>query len=219
MQAQDLIDKALQRINVIAPGQTPATEERNDALIALNNLIQSWNTEQTTLFAVTLQTVTLTGAASYPLATRPRRIKSAAVLTTAGAGQAPALVDAVGWSSILDKSRTGLFAEALYCDYAYPTATISLTPRPGSGTLEIYSYTPLSTYASLSTNQTLPDGYDRALIGALAVELAPEYGRPVDEVLLGTAREAKQSITALNALVLGEMAPGQAASAQARSAS
>lgn len=215
MTAQDIIDKALQRINVIAPGQTPATEERNDALIALNNLIQSWNAEQVTLFAVTLQTVTLSGAASYSLATRPRRIKAATVLTTAGAGQAPMLVDAAGWASILDKSRTGLFAEALYCDYAYPSATVSLTPKPASGTLEIYSYTPLSTYASLSTNQTLPDGYDRALIGSLAVELATEYGRPVDEALLQTAVQAKQAITQLNALVLGEAMPGQAASVQA----
>jgi len=213
--AQDIIDKALTRINVIAPGQTPATEERNDALIALNNLIQSWNAEQVTLYGVTLQTITLTGAASYPLATRPRRIKAATVLTSAGAGQAPVLVDATGWAGILDKSRTGLFADALYCDYGFPTATVSLTPKPGSGTLEVYSYTPLTTYATLSTNQTLPDGYDRALIGSLAIELATEYGRPVDEALLNTAVQAKQAITALNALVLGEAAPGQAASVQA----
>jgi hypothetical protein len=116
----------------------------------------------------------------------------------------------------MDKTRTGLFAEALYCDYAYPNAAISLSPRPTGGTLEVSSYTPLTQFASLATTIALPDGYERALTYALALELAPEYGRPIDQAVMGVAGESKQAITALNALVLGETQPGAAASAQAK---
>jgi hypothetical protein len=216
MTVQDLIDRSLRLIGVLAAGETPATAERDDALIALNGIVTSWNAQQITLFGVTLQTTALTGAASYPLAARPRRIKAATVIATGGATQAPVLVDAVGWAAVQDKTRTGLFAEVLYCDYGFPTATASLSPRPTGGTLEIYAFTPLTQFASLGATITLPDGYERALSTALAVELAPEYGRPIDPGLAAAAAEAKGSITQLNALVLGEMTPGAAATAQSK---
>src|SRR5262245_14904905 len=146
---QDLIDRSLRLIGVLAAGETPASVERDDALVALNNIVTSWNAQQIALYSVTLQTTALTGAASYTLATRPRRIKSASVIATGGATQAPVLVDAVGWASVQDKTRTGLFAETLYCDYAFPSATVWLSPRPSGGTLELYSFTPLTQFASL----------------------------------------------------------------------
>ena len=214
MTVQDLIDRTLRLIGVIASGESPTTTERNDAFAALNAMLLSWNAEQVTLFSVTLQTVTLTGAASYPLATRPRRIKSAAVTATGGGSRPPLLVDAVGWSSVQDKTRTGLWAEALYCDYAFPTANVYLSPKPAGGTLEIYSYTPLTAFSNLSSSITLPDGYERALTYALAVEIAPEYGRTLPQEVVAVAGQSKQAITALNALVLGEAQPGAAASAQ-----
>ncbi len=211
MTVSDLIDKALRLIGVIASGETPSTTERSDALIALNNIVASWNAQQIALYAVTKQTVALTGAASYALATRPQRIKSAAVVSTGGGTQSPALVDAAGWTSIRDQTRTGLFAEALYCDYAYPAANVFLSPKPTAGSLEIYSFTRLTQFATLAETITLPDGYERALTSSLAIELAPEYGRPVDQALLAISQESKGSITTLNGIVLGETTPGSAA--------
>lgn len=215
MTVGDLINKSLQLIGVIAAGETPATEESNDALDVLNNIVASWNAQQIPLFSVSLQTVTLTGAATYTLATRPRRIKTAQVVATNGATQAPALVDSVGWASIPDKTRTGLFAESLYCDYAFPSATISLSPKPAGGTLEIYAYTPLTAFTGLTQTISLPDGYERALRYALAIDLAPEYGRPVDQAVAGIANESRNAIVQLNAIVLGEAQPGAGATAQA----
>lgn len=211
MTVQQLIDKALVLIGVIAPGETPATEERNDAFDALNNLVANWSAQQLPLFSVQLDTVTLTGAASYTLASRPMRIKSAQVLAANGTAQAPALIDAVGWAGVSDKTRTGVFAEVLYCDYGYPSAVVTLSPRPGAGTLEIYSYKQLTEFASLAEVIDLPPGYERALRYALAIDLAPEYGRTVTPEIAGSAQEAKNAIAQLNAIVLGEMQPGPTA--------
>ena len=205
MTVTELIDKALQLIGVIAPGETPAPEERADALSVLNNLLANWNAQQLPLFSVKLDIVPLTGAASYTLASRPMRIKSAQVLAANGTAQAPALIDAVGWASVTDKSRTGVYAEVLYCDYGYPTATVTLSPRPASGTLEIYSYRRLAEFASLAEVIDLPPGYERALRYALAIDLAPEYGRTVTPEIGASAMEAKNAIAQLNAIVLGEM--------------
>jgi hypothetical protein len=211
MTVQELIDKSLQTLGVIAPGETPAPEERTDALSALNSLIANWNAQQLPLFSVQLTTVPLTGAGSYTLGTRPMRIKSAQVLAANGAAQAPVLVDAVGWASIADKTRTGIYAEALYCDYGFPAATVSLSPRPAGGTLEIYSYKQLTEFASLAESIVLPPGYERALRFALAMDLASEYGRTVTPEIAAAAQEAKNAIAGLNAVVLGEMAPGPTA--------
>jgi hypothetical protein len=211
MTVQELVNKALQLIGVIAAGHTPAPEESDDAFAVLNNLVSSWNAQQIPLYQVASQTVPLTGAEFYTLTSRPNRIKSADVRSTIGTCQSPALVDALGWAAIPDKTRTGIYAEALFCDYGFPDAKVYLTPRPTGGTLEVWAFTRLSQFTSLSQTITLPDGYERALRTSLAVELAPEYGRTATPELVGIANEAKNAITQLNATVLGEVTPGAAA--------
>jgi len=216
MIVQDLVDRALRLIGVIAAGEVPASIERDDALLSLNGIVASWSAQQITLYQVSVQTVSLTGAASYTLGTRPARIKAASVVAANGSSKPPAIVDALGWAAVEDKSRAGIWAEVLYCNYGYPTASVYLSPKPTSGSLEVHSFTPLTVFPSLATTIALPDGYERALTYALALELAPEYGRPIDQAVLGVAGEAKQAITQLNAVVLGETMPGAAATAQAK---
>lgn len=215
MTVQDIINKALISIGVIASGESPAPEETADAFDTLNSLIESWATQQVLLYSVESDIIPLTGAASYTLPARPARIKTAMVIAANGASQPPALVDATGWAGIPDKTRTGIYAEALYCDYGFPAAQVFLSPRPSTGTLEIFHYRQLTAFGSTTATVSLPPGYDRALILNLAIELAPQYGRPVDQALLATASEAKGSLSQLNALVLGEAVPGAAATAQA----
>jgi len=215
MTAEDLIKKSLQLINVIAAGQTPAPEELDDGLVVLNNLVASWNAQQIPLYQVASQTVALTGAPSYTLTARVARIKTAEVVTTVGVSAPATLVDAVGWTRVMDKTRTGIFAESLFCDYGFPNATVRLSPNPATGSLVIWAYTPLTQFASLSATISLPDGYERALRYNLAVDLAAEYGRTVTPEVSGIANESKNAITGLNATVLGESANGGAATTQA----
>src|SRR5262252_595344 len=214
MQVSDLIKKSLQLIGVVAAGETPSPEDLNDGFDKLNMLVRSWNAQQLPLFAISKQTVTLTGANSYNLATRTLRIKSATVITSIGTSQSPAIVDVLGWNGIPDKTRTGVFAESLFCDYAYPTAAVYLTPRPASGTLEIWAHPALAQFTSTSQVIDLPDGFERALCYALAIDLAPEYGRSAPPEVVDIANESKNAITQLNAIVMGEMAPGSGATAQ-----
>lgn len=203
MTVQELINAALRTIGVLASGESPSTEESDDSLLALNQLVSSWSAQELPLYQLVKATVTMTGAASYALATRPIRIKSAGVITAAGLQKDVAIVSAEQWAGIVDKSRTGAFADALWYDGGFPTGTVHLTPKPAAGTLELFTYNALTAFDALGDTVTLPPGYERALIFSLALDLAPQFGRAVDPTVAAVAAEAMGAITRTNARVLG----------------
>lgn len=52
----------------------------------------------------------------------------------------------------------------------------------------------ITTFATTATSQSLPDGYEQALVHNLAVLLAPEYGKPVAESIVKIAAETLRVI-------------------------
>ena len=44
--AGDLINGSLRLLGVLAEGETPSAETSQDALVAMNQMVQSWNTER-----------------------------------------------------------------------------------------------------------------------------------------------------------------------------
>lgn len=207
---QTLINSSLRLIGVLDAGESPSTSESNDAFEALNQLLANWSAANVPVFATTRTTVAMSGAASYALATRPLKIKAAAV-TNGGVSRDVEMVTAEQWVGLPDKSRAGLFAKFGWIDGSYPTATLYLLPKPATGsTLELYTVQPLTAFASLAATIDLPPGYEQALRFALAYALAPEYGAPITQGLADGASEAKAAIAKLNAEVLGSQAPAEA---------
>ncbi len=209
MTAQDLIDYALTEIGVADPGVTPATEERNWGLTKLNQLLSSWSAQALPIYQITRETFVLSGAGSYTIGTgqtwsttRPVKIKAAAY-TANGVIVWLDVVPAEVWA---DGGRNRI----LYYDHGYPNGTVWLRPAPTDGTLELYSYKPLTSFATLNTAIALPDGYERALQLNLAVDLAPSFGRALDANIIALANDAKMSIQGLNQAVLGPVVPGVA---------
>ena len=49
--AGDIIDGSLRLLGVLAEGETPSAETAQDALAAMNQMIQSWNTERLAVFS------------------------------------------------------------------------------------------------------------------------------------------------------------------------
>jgi hypothetical protein len=208
---QDLINAALREGRIIAPDEGPSTAESQDALLALNQLLDSLSAQVAPVFSLTRETFPLTGAASYTIGTgaafnttRPAKIESAAV-NASGVVRTVNLATVEEWNSYTDKNRTGTFADLLWYDNNYPTATIWLIPKPlTGGSLEIYSYKPLTKFATLADTVSLPEGYERALIHLLAVELWPQFrqGDP-PQSLMALAADAKTSIVGRNTAILG----------------
>lgn len=204
MTAQELIDGALRAIGVIASGESPNPEESADSLVTLNDLLASWSALGLPIYEITRDATPLTGAETYVLTTRPVRIKSASVVAANGVAQPVEIISAERWAAIADRTRTGVYAEVLFCDFGLALCTVRLSPRPATGQLELWVYRALASLGALSTSFNLPPGYLRALRLNLAVELASEFGRQVPDSLIANANEAKTAITNLNSFVLGE---------------
>ena len=49
--AGEQINRALRLLGVLAEGETPSADMSNDALTALDQMIDSWNTERLSVFA------------------------------------------------------------------------------------------------------------------------------------------------------------------------
>jgi hypothetical protein len=79
-----------------------------------------------------------------------------------------------------------------------PTLGVNLYPVPTAAhSLVAYSLKPLTALAAADT-LSLPPGYTRAIRYNLAMELAPEYGKQVDQILMGIASEAKADLKRSN---------------------
>jgi hypothetical protein len=187
-------------IGAIAAGETLETNELNDALVTLNQMLSSWNTEGASLVARKRLLVSVFGTnGPYTLPERPVRIESAS-LASGGIDSQLEIVDSAGWEATPEKQATTVYVRKLYCDYGYPTAVVYIAPMPRlSGQLEMWIYALMTQIASLTTPIDLPPGYEMAVRYNLAVALLPEYPRSeVDPTLLPQAQNYKASIVQLN---------------------
>lgn len=211
--AQDLIDSSLRLLGVLASGETPATQERSDGLVALNQMLNNWSAQLLPIYSLLDLAYSLTASTiTYQIGsgavapgfntTRPIALKSASIIL---GGKFPLdLITAEEWTGLRDYARTAKVPEKLWYNPQYPYGYINIWPAPtGTPLLEFTGYVPLTEFASLATIVALPPGYERALRAALAVDLASEYGVAVTPQLQGMADDAKTSIFGLNQAVVG----------------
>ena len=204
--AQTIIDRAARLIGAVSSGESPTTDESADCLTALNAMVDSWNTDRLVIYALADVTKTLTSNdGSYTIGsggdintTRPLRIEGAYV-TDSGTDVPVEVVDSNAWDSIPLKTTTANYPSLLYYEPAYPLGIVHLWPVPTSTdvlTLSVLSQ--LSSFATVGTSVSLPPGYERALAYNLAIEIAPEFGRPVPAEVAKIARDSLASIKRVN---------------------
>ena len=196
-----LIHSAMRLIGAIASGEVLESNELNDGLASLNQMLSSWNTEGASLVARQRMQVAITTTNSFSLPTRPIKIDAASA-SISGVDSPLEIVDAASWEAIPvpEKQMQSIFIRRLYCDYQFPSATVYIWPTPRqAGTLELWVYAAMTQFANLTDTITMPEGYEAGLRFNLAVVLAPEYGRPIDQTVLANAQNFKASLVQLNA--------------------
>jgi hypothetical protein len=197
----ELIHSSFRLIGAIAAGETLETLELNDALVSINQMFASWNTEGASLVARKRLLVTVAGInGPYTLAERPVRIESASV-ASGGIDSQLEIVDSAGWESTPEKAAQSVYVRRLFCDYGFPSASVYIAPIPRlGGQLEMWIYVTMPQFASLSQTIDLPPGYEMAVRYNFAIALLPEYPRSqVDPTLPAQAQSYKASIVQLNA--------------------
>lgn len=207
--AADQINGALRLIGVLAEAEAPSAAMAQDALTALNQMIDSWNTERLSVFS------TIDQVFNWPASTRIRTLGP----TGDFVGQRPVQLDDATYfrdastnvsygikminqeqyDNIAVKTVTSTYPQILWYNATYPDIEIYLYPVP-SRVLEFHfvSVEKLTEPATLDTVLAFPPGYLRAFRYNLACELAPEYGVEPSPQVRRIAMYSKRDLKRIN---------------------
>jgi hypothetical protein len=205
--AGDIIYGSLRLIGQLAEGETPSSETAQDALVAMNQMIDSWNTERLSVFSTQDQVVTwppnqrsrTMGPTGDIVALRPVLVDDATYFRDPanGISYGLKLINQQQYNGIAVKTVTSTYPQVMWVNMTYPNIEMYVYPVP-TKVLEfhIVSVQELSTPANLATNLAFPPGYLRAFRYNLACEIAPEFGvepsRQVQRIAMTSKRNLKR---------------------------
>ena len=205
--AGDIINGSLRLIGQLAEGETPSAETAQDALTALNQMIDSWNTERLAVFSTVDQIETWPagqrsrtfGPTGDIVGSRPVMIDDSTYFRdpASGISYGLKLINQQQYNGIAVKTVTSTYPQVLWVNMTYPNIEMYVYPVP-TKVLEfhIVSVQELSQPANLATDLAFPPGYLRCFRYNLACELAPEFGvepsRQVQRIAMTSKRNLKR---------------------------
>lgn len=204
--AQQIINSALRVIGALASGDDPSSDESNDCLEALNDLVASWSADGLKVNATTKESFNLAAStASYTIGSgatvntvRPKKIISAFIRDSSNIDHWLRIITEEQYRMITDKTTTSRPTRLFY-DPSYSTGTIYVYPTPDTvEACHIESLKTFTEFATLATDVALPGEYKRALKFNLAIDIAPEFGVTVGGAIGARAEETLNTIIGLN---------------------
>ncbi len=205
--AGDLITGALRLIGVVAEGESPSPESATDALTAMNQMIESWNTERLSVYATQDQVFSwpaavisrTMGPTGNFVGNRPILIDDSTYFKdpSTGVSYGLKLINQQQYNGIALKTVQSTYPQVMWVNMTYPDIDIYIYPVP-TRVLEfhIVSVEELTQPAILATLLSFPPGYLRAFRYNLACELAPEFGvepsRQVQRIAMTSKRNLKR---------------------------
>ncbi len=212
--AAEQINGALRLLGVLAEGETPSAETSQDALSALNQMIESWSIERLSVFSTIDQVVewpsnaltatlgpsgTLTPVDPLITLVRPVAVEDSTYFVdpTSGISYGLKLVNQQQYNGIAVKTVTSTYPQVMFVNMTYPDVEIYVYPKPTRLLhFHMISVATLTQAANLATSLVFPPGYLRAFRYSLACELAPEFGvepsRQVQRIAMTSKRNLKR---------------------------
>ena len=207
--AGDLINGSLRLLGVLAEGETPSAETSQDALVAMNQMVQSWNTERLAVFSTQDQVVTWPpstisrtfGPTGDIVANRPITIDDSTYFRDPanGISYGLKLINQQQYNGIAVKTVTSTYPQVLWVNMTYPNIEMYVYPVP-TKVLEFHvvSVNELTQPVNLATDLAFPPGYLRCFRYNLACELAPEFGTEPSRQVQRIAMTSKRNIKRIN---------------------
>ena len=207
--AGDQINRALRLLGVLAEGETPSAATSQDGLTALNQMIESWNTERLSVFSTQDQIFTwpagqitrTLGPSGNFVGNRPVLLDEATYYRDAGTNVSYGIkfINQQQYDGIAVKTVTSTYPQVIFVNMTYPDVTMTVYPQP-TRDLEWHfvSVQELSNPATLATNLTFPPGYLRAFVYNLAMEIAPEFGVEPSPQVTRIAMTSKRNLKRIN---------------------
>ena len=173
----------------------------------LNDMIEEWAGESLLIYEQTEESFSLTvDKTSYTIGTggdfdttRPEEILGGAFIRDSSNYDHPVAVISIGqYRAINDKAMSGRPFQLAY-NPTYSLGTIYVFYAPNdTEALHLRMLKKFNTFAGLATELSLPPGYNNALIFNLAVNLAPDYGKKVSNILAHLASRSKAKLKRKN---------------------
>jgi hypothetical protein len=207
--AGDQINGALRLLGVLAEGETPSAATSQDALTALNQMIDSWNTERLAVFSTQDQVFSwLPGFISRTLGPTGDFVGNRPILLddstyfkdpASGISYGIKIINQQQYDGIAVKTVTSTYPQVIWINMSYPDIEMYIYPVP-TKTLEWHfvSVEELTQPALLSTALTFPPGYLRAFRYNLACEFAPEFGIEPPPTVSRIAMTSKRNLKRIN---------------------
>lgn len=204
-----IVYAALRKLGSISSGEDPSADEMRDGLEALNDMIDTWNSERLSIPSMSVHSFTLTsGTQSYSIGPaadfdmfRPAKIEQGQAFVKRGDIEYPLKVTTRDeWASVVIKNLNGALPWAMFYDQDTPTGTIQFYPIPDQTyTFNLYAPTLLSQITNAGEIFYLPPAYSEALKNGLALRLWPEYPNPgILAMISELANNSKAAIKRLN---------------------
>lgn len=207
--AGDQITGALRLLGVLAEGETASAETAQDSLTALQQMLDSWNTERLSVFTTQDQVFTwpastisrTLGPSGNFVGNRPVSLDDSTYFRDPSTGVSYGIkfLNQAQYNSIALKTVTSTYPQVMWINTDYPDITMYLYPVP-TRDLEWHfiSVEELSQPADLATNLVFPPGYLRAFRYNLALEIAPEFGVEPSPQVRRIAMTSKRNIKRIN---------------------
>lgn len=207
--AGDIINGSLRLLGVLAEGETPSAEISQDALTAMNQMIDSWNTERLAVFSTQDQVFlwpagqisrTLGPSGDF-VGNRPILLDDATYFLDPGTGVSYGIkqINQQQYDGIAVKAVTSTYPQVIWTNMSYPDIEMYVYPVP---TRELQwhfiSVEELTQPATLDTQLHFPPGYLRAFRYNLACEIAPEFGVEPSPTVSRLAMVSKRDLKRIN---------------------
>ena len=207
--AGDQITRALRLLGVLAEGETSSASVMQDSLMAMNQMIDSWNTERLSVFCTQDQTFTwpagqitrTLGPSGNFIGLRPVLLDESTYYRDASTNVSFGVkfINQQQYNGIAVKTVTSTYPQVIFVNMTYPDVTMTIYPQP-TRDLEWHfvSVQELSNPATLVTNLLFPPGYLRAFTYNLAMEIAPEFGVEPSPQVQRIAMTSKRNLKRIN---------------------
>jgi hypothetical protein len=206
--AGEQINRALRLLGILAEGETPSASMSNDALMAMNQMIESWNTERLAVFCTQDQVFSwpagqlsrTLGPTGDFVGNRPVLFDDATYFKApSGVSYGIKFINQQQYNGIAVKNVTSTFPQVIFANMTYPNVEMYIYPKP-TQVLEWHfiSVQELTQPATLDTQLNFPPGYLRAFTYNLAMEFAPEFGVEPSPQVQRIAMTSKRDLKRIN---------------------
>ena len=205
----DQINRSLRLLGVLAEGETPSASVSQDALIALNQMIDSWNTERLSVFSTQDQVFNwpvgeisrTLGPTGDFVGNRPVLLDDSTYYRDPGTNVSFGIkfINQQQYNGIAVKTVTSTYPQVIFVNMTFPDIQMFIYPKP-TRLLEWHfiSVEELTQPANLATIMYYPPGYLRALTYNLAMEFAPEFGVEPSPQVQRIAMTSKRNLKRIN---------------------